>query len=62
MLEAEKTSGVGGWKQRERDSFGRFPTRQTSVSSELVMIDSVSLYATAMLGSGCQGLELRERR
>ena len=65
MLElrsGEKTSGVSGWKHRERDSFRRFPTRQKSVSSELVMIGSVSLSPAAMLGSGCQGLELREKR
>ena len=60
----EKTIGVGGWNlqtMRRRDGFGRFPTRQRLVSQELVMFSGVPLSSAAMLSSGCQALELRER-
>ena len=60
----KKTTGVGGWNlltMRRRDGFGRFPTRQRPVSQELVMFSGVSLASAAMLSSGCQALELRER-
>ena len=60
----EKTSDTGGWKQHERETvLGCFSTKKKrSVSLKLVMISSVSLSLAAMLGNGCQGLELRERR
>ena len=45
----ERTSDAGGWKQRERDGFGRFLTRKRSISLELLII-----------GSGYQGLVERE--
>ena len=43
---------------RERDGFGRFSTRKRSIS--LLMIGSVSLSLTEILGSGYQGLVERE--
>ena len=49
MLEVERTLDAGGWKQRERDGFGRFLTRKRSISLELLII-----------GSGYQGLVERE--
>ena len=49
VLEVERTSGAGGWKQRQRDGFGRFLTRKRSISLELLII-----------GSGYQGLVERE--
>ena len=49
VLEVERTLDAGGWKQRERDGFGRFLTRKRSISLELLII-----------GSGYQGLVERE--
>ena len=44
----------------ERDGFGLFITRKRSISLELLVISSVSLSPTEILGSGCQGLVERE--
>ena len=60
MLEVERTSDAGGWKQRERDGFGHFLMRKRSISLELLIIGSVSLSLAEILGSGCQGLVERE--
>ena len=51
----ERTFDGGGWKQRERDGFGRFLTRKRSVPFELLMSSNVSLSPAEILGSGCQG-------
>ena len=56
----ERTLDAGGWKQRERDGFGRFLMRKRSISLELLIIGSVSLSLVEILGSGCQGLVERE--
>ena len=54
---------VVGNNMKERRFWGVFrPKKKRSVSLKLVMISSVSLSLAAMLGNGCQGLELRERR